>query len=239
MAVVEFNALSVALSGSFSATMIVPENADLPGDPSRAYPALYLFHDLGDDGTFVRKIKNLEALATRCGLFVIAPTVNHSFAMDLPYGAKYGKFAGEELPGICGHLFPLAEGRAMIGGVGWGAYGALTQYLSPAGSFQKCFVMNGRFDIPALYDEVLQGRSPHISQAMLEAVFGNAQGIPSSGFDLYAGKYPKDMQLLIGCEEYCATLEESARLCAGTGKEMLRGPTEESIMEQAVRWLVS
>lgn len=239
MAVVEFNALSVSLSGSFSATMIVPENADLPENASRRYPALYLLHDIGDDDNFIRKIKNLEALASQYGLFIIAPAVNHSFALDLRYGAKYGKFVREELPGICGHLFSLAEERAMIGGVAWGAYSALMQYLTSSGRFQKCFLLNGRFDIAGLYDEAGQGKARHITPAMMEAVFGKAAAIPGSAFDLYARKYEDGMQLLIGCVENNAAFQDSTRLCAKMGGEILCAPTEETILEEAVRWLIS
>lgn len=238
MAVVECNALSVCLSGSFSATMVVPENADMAGEASHKYPALYLLHDLGEDDSFAWKIKNLETLASRYGVFIIAPSVHHSFALDLRYGAKYGKFIGEELPGICNHLYPLSEDRMSIGGIGWGAYGALMQYLSPGSRFQHCLLVNGRFDLAGLYSDALEGKAPQITGAMMDAVFGNEQAVSNRPFDVYQKQYAKELQVLIGCVENHSAARDSVRLGAVMNRDILRGATEESIMEQAISRMV-
>ena len=123
MAVLELNALSTALAGSFSATVIFPDGTGIAQD--RLYPALYFLHDIGGNDTDIRTIKNLQDLSNELGLFIISPSLMHSFGIDLRWGGKYGDFVCRELPGICRHMFPLDESRQYAGGTGGGAYGVV------------------------------------------------------------------------------------------------------------------
>lgn len=235
MAVMELNALSVQLSGSFSATVIMPENEALHQDRCGA---LYLLHDVGEDDTYFRTIKNLEALASRHGLFIIAPSLMHSFGLDLPYGGKYGRFIWEELPGICRHMFPLDPERVFIGGVGWGSYGAAVQAAAHPEVFKKCFGINGRFDIAGLCEAALAGEGlSHLRLSMLEALFAPLEKVRGSNRDLLGSDGTVPKELYIGCPEDSPYLEENAALAQAKGTALHTAPNEEKLFEAALAWL--
>ena len=83
MAILTMNALSVALSGSFSATVILPDR--IP-EGMTSCPALYFIHTVGGSGADIREIRGLQALSNELGLFIICPSLMHSFGLDLPWG---------------------------------------------------------------------------------------------------------------------------------------------------------
>ena len=235
MAVIELNALSVQLSGSFSATVIMPENRALHQDRCGA---LYLLHDVGGDDTDLRTVKNLEALADRHGLFIIAPSLMHSFGLDLPYGGKYGRFVWEELPGICRHMFPLDPEKTFIGGVGWGAYGAAVQAAAHPEVFKKCLCINGRFDIAGLCEAALAGEElPHLSLPMLEALFTPLKQVRGGSRDLLGPDGALPEELYIGCREDSAFLEENAALAKAGRTAVHTAPSEEELFAAAAAWL--
>lgn len=236
MAVLEINALSTALSGSFSVTVIAPENSAL--EESKLYPALYFIHEIGGDDTDIRTVKNLERFASEHGIFVIAPSVMHSFARDLRWGGKYGTFVSKELPGICRHMFPLDADRQYIGGIGSGAYAAYLQAGENPNVFKKCVALDGHFNIPGLCENAARNLPlPHLTPSMVEAVFPDLMAVRGSRLDVFSPEATVPAQLFLGCQEDfvgysgCAELAKIARATLHVAKN------EENLFEAAIRWL--
>lgn len=234
MAVLELNALSVDLSGSFSATVILPENAGLTGD--KTYPALFFLHDIGGNDTDIRTVKGLEALANELGLFIVAPSVMHSFALDLKWGGKYGHFVSKELPEICRHMFPIDRERCYVGGTGWGAYGAVMNAARYPEAFGKCVCVDGRFDVAALAADCLAGKPlPHLRRPNLEALFAPLEQVAGSRFDLLSGGSKLPKALYLACGE--TDMEQTARLAKAAGADIHTGNREKDLYDGALRWL--
>lgn len=235
MAVLEMNGLSTALSGSFSATVIFP---DEPAMNEQSYPALYFLHDIGGNDTDIRTVKNLNQLANELGIFIICPSVMHSFGMDLPWGGKYGDFVSRELPGICRHMFPLDADRQYVGGTGGGAYGACWNAANRPGAFSKCMLVNGRFDAAGLCEAAARGEmAPHLTVPNLEAVFGDLNAVRGSGFDLLCKENPMPAQVFFGCEETFDAAEETMALARRQKTAVYFGASEEDVFEAGLRWL--
>ncbi len=238
MAVLELNGLSTALSGSFSATVIFPENASMAADPDKKYPALYFIHENGGNDTDIRYIKNLERLSSELGIFIIAPSLMHSFARDLRWGGKYGTFVSKELPGICRHMFPLDETRQYIGGTGSGAYAAYLQGAEHPDVFKKCIALDGHYNIPFLCEAAVKGNPlPNLTPAMLEAVFGDLTAVKGTFYDILNEDHIQPPVFFTGCQEDfvgypgCALLAKLNRTALHTAKN------EEDLYEAALRWL--
>lgn len=238
MAVLELNALSTALAGSFSATVIFPENRCVSSD--RRYPALYFLHDIGGNDTDIRTIKNLQKLSSDLGLFIVAPSVMHSFGMDLPWGGKYGDFVSRELPGICRHIFPLDEHRQYIGGVGGGgAYGAVWHAANHPDVFPKCFAFNGRYDAAALCEAAAEGAAvPNLTIANLEAVFGDLKAVRGGGLDVLHPGNPIPKSVFFSCTEDFEAIGDSIAFAKQLKTAVHVGKTEEAVFEAALRFLV-
>lgn len=236
MAVLELNGLSTALAGSFSATVIFPDCQHI--SEGTFYPALYHLHDIGGNDTDIRTIKNLQALSNRLGIFVVAPSVMHSFGMDLPWGGKYGRFVCEELPGICRHLFPLDEKRQYIGGTGGGAYGAVWHAANHPGAFSKCFVWNGHYDAAALCEAAASGTPiSRLTAANLKAVFGDLKAVRGGKMDILAPNASKPQAIYIGCTEDDPDAAPGEALAKRLKVPFHMGKTEEAIFEAGLIWL--
>lgn len=238
MAVLELNALSVALSGSFSATVIMPENSNMQAEPEKRYPALYFLHDIGGNDTDIRTVKNLEKLAAQLGMFIIAPTVMHSFAVNLRWGGKYGTFVSKELPEICQHLFPLEPQRKYVGGTGYGAYAAYLQAAENPDVFEKCIAINGQFDVVAMCSAAAAGKEvPHLDAPMLEAVFGSLNDVKESRFDIFSSNHTVPQSIFIACEDEHEWYEENAALAQRLNTGLHTGQNEDDLYLASLQWL--
>lgn len=236
MAVMELNALSINLSGSFSATVYLPENVAFTSSTPALYPVLYLLHDTGGDETDFRSWKNLERIATEQKLFIVAPGIAHSMGQDLTYGAKYGRFLAEELPGICSHLFPVNPHGATIGGVGTGAYGAVMLALQHPEQFARCITFNGVFDLATLCETALrQTQARGLTVPMLQAVFGPLDAVRGSAKDALfeIARYPQ-AALYLGCEDACPDWEESVQFARQANCPVQMAPCVEMLLQQAL-----
>lgn len=236
MAVLELNALSTALSGSFSATVIFPDRCAME---DRQYPALYFLHDIGGNDTDIRTVKNLEALANGLGIFIICPSVMHSYGMDLQWGGKYGDFFCREMPGICRHMFPLDEHRQFAGGTGGGAYGAYWHAANHPESFAGCVLINGHFAMAALCDAAAEGRPipDTLTAANLEAIFGDLKAVRGSKYDVQCPENPAPQQVFLGCEETFGGISVSADLAKQLKISLHTGKSEEDLFDAGLRWL--
>ncbi len=234
MAILELNALSVDLSGSFSATVLFPENASLT--ECKKYPALFFVHDIGGDDTDIRAVKGLDRLANQYGIFIVAPSVMHSFGLDLPWGAKYGHFLWSELPKICAHLFPLDTARLSVGGVGWGAYGAAYQCAHHPDIFARCAAIDGRFDVAGLCRDCLAGKEiPYLRRPNLEALFAPLEAVTGSDFDLLSGTQPLPREIYLGCTDTDA--DASIRMAKVARCDVHTAFAEYDLYKGALRWL--
>lgn len=235
MAVLELNALSTALSGSFSATVFFPDQPQMGVSP---YPALYFLHDTGGNHTDLRTLHNLEALCNELGLFVICPGVMHSFGMDLPWGGKYGEFVRRELPGICRHLFPLDPCRQYVGGTGSGAYGAYWNAAHHPDCFAKCMLVDGRLDAAGLCEAAARGEEiPHLTPSHLEAVFGDLRAVRGSGLDVLCRGAAVPGALFLGYREEAPALEDGLALAKQHKNTLYLGDSPEAVWEAGLRWL--
>lgn len=236
MAVLELNALSTALAGSFSATVIFPDNTGIAGD--RLYPALYFLHDIGGNDTDIRTVKNLQSLSNELGVFIVAPSLMHSFGMDLPWGGKYGDFVCRELPGICRHMFPLDASRQYVGGTGGGAYGAVWHAATHPDIFPKCFVCNGRYDVAAMCEAAANGAQiPRLSIPNLKAVFGSLKDVRGSKLDVLCPDNPTPKTIFIGCTEDFEAVDDSAAFARQLKTSVHIGKTEEAVFASGLHFL--
>jgi hypothetical protein len=230
MAVIELNALSTALYGSFGATVLTPENSSL--EVGKLYSSLYLLHDLGGDDTDVRDLPFLQRLADEQKVFVIAPAIHHSFAMDLPWGGEYGRFVGEELPGIMRHIFPLSAKSQYIGGTGWGAYGALMQCITYPDAFAGAVLINGQFDVARLCQDSLSEVEKRITPKMLEPYFSPLTEAAESDRQIIDKALELKTWVYMGCSSTDAA-EEMARMAGSVGCAVTEGKTQEELFLKA------
>lgn len=232
MAVLEINALSVYLSGSFSATVFAPESPAL-GDGRKQ--AVILLHDLGGCGDDFRGVKNLESLANQLGVFFVAPTIDHSFGFDLRYGGKFGKFLWEEVPGIFSRMFPIQEQGNRIAGVGTGAYAAWMLSQAHPEQFQGCVLLDGRFDVAALCEQAAAGNPASGTTApMLEAAFGPLEQVRGGEKDPFRPGVIPMGKVFLGCREDCPWQEENQRLSQALEIPLHHAATVEALLSQAL-----
>ena len=236
MAVLDLNALSVALSGSFSATVVLPDR--IP-EGQVSCPALYFIHTVGGNGADIREIRGLQALSNELGLFIICPSLMHSFGLDLPWGGKYGDFVSRELIGICRHVFPLDENRQFIGGAGGGAYGALWHGVYHGDVFKKCITFNARFDVASLCEAVEKGvKVPNLRKPNLTALFGeDLNAVRGSSFDLLRPEAPSPKTMYLGCEEDFTGFDGLEEYGKNHGADVHMAPTREALWAAGLRWL--
>lgn len=236
MAILEWKAFSAALRGKYSATTIFPDRLAADG---RRYPALYFLHDIGGDDTDIRTVKNLEALANELGLFLICPNTMHSYGMDLQCGGAYGTFFCRELPGFCGRLFPLDEGRRFVGGWRGGAYGAYWHAANHPEHFQGCVLINGHYDVAALCDAAVTGRpiSDTLTAADLQAAFGELKAVRGSKYDILRSENPVPQNVFMGCDEDSPGISVSAGFAKQLKIPLYLGKGEEDLFDAGLRWL--
>ncbi|MBR1585674.1 MAG: hypothetical protein IJ662_09055 [Clostridia bacterium] len=230
MAIMQWNALSTCLFGSFEAVTLLPDAALLTGEAGQRYPVLYLLHDNGENPMQFLRMPELEKLCNARQLIICCPWISHSLGHDLRWGGKFGRFAGEEFPGICQHMFPVDNDRAMIGGIGWGAYAACAVALRSPGRFRKIIAFNGCFDLAALGRKLAAGEEdPFLSAPMLQAVAGELTSLAGSEKDLFAHDRPQD-EIWLGCGDE-AHAQDSRRLAEAWGASLYTGSLAQIIAE--------
>lgn len=192
MALIEMNALSTILCGSFSAKVFLPEMDKLQLDDEgyqKKYPVLWLLHSEG--GTALDWLTTpAEKCAVENGIFIIAPDAQHTMGSNMEYGPKYEEFLSKEFPKICRNNFPISEElkKNWIGGVGTGAYGAVKAAIKYPDVFSACIAMDGIFDIDKICKKAIKDEPTGIyhNKASLKAVFGDIWNISGSDHDVYA-----------------------------------------------------
>ena len=191
MAMIEMNALSTVLCGSFSAKVFFPEMDKLglgENDYDKKYPVLWLYHS--DGGSSMDWLCTpAEKCAAENGIFIIAADVQHCLCTNMEYGPKYEEFMVKELPGICRNNLPLSDKPELnwIGGVGTGAYGAVKAALKHPEVFSACIAMDGIYDMGKICERAKQGETVVChNEESLKAVFGDIDHIKGSDNDVFA-----------------------------------------------------
>ena len=250
MATIEMNMLSVITCGSISLRVFCPGMDKLALDDSKhekKYPVLWLLHTDGGAA-----LDFLETPAERCaekyGIFIIAPDQHHALCTDMAFGPRYEHFVNTELLGICRNCLPISEapGDNWIGGVGTGAYGAVTMALKHPETFSRAVAINGVLDMEAVIAKALAGEDTGIchSKASLEAVFGDLAAFPGSENDLYAlAAKGTGSRFCFLWEQDAGVAEENKRLAALVNaevRELEAGADLETCQQSlraAVKWL--
>ena len=210
MAMIQWNALSTSLFGSFEALTLLPDAAVMQETEGRL-PVLYLLHDNGENALQFLRSRELEDICNNKKMAICCPWLLHSFGQDLRWGGKFGNFAAKEFPGICANTFAVDNSRAVISGIGTGAYAACFLARTYPGAFGKAIGFNGRYDMAALFREVKEGEgTDDLAVPMLEAAFGDPDSLAGSAKDLFAGSAPAGA--VLGCAPDFAGAEETRRL---------------------------
>lgn len=122
---------SEALGRRVTFTVLLPELARLAGgEPPRRWPLLYLLHGRSDDHRAWLERSTLPArlyeLAQRGSpLAVVLPDGAISYWADVHPLMRYESYLLDDLDPLLRRTFPVSEGRASIGGLSMGGYGAL------------------------------------------------------------------------------------------------------------------
>ena len=244
MAYIEFNALSVCLGGSFTASVFAPELKDLKKNETldKLYPVLYLIHDDGGDSTDFRGIADIEKMASEYGIYIIAPSISHSFCLDMDYGPEYEKFVAEEFSGICRNMFSVkgyGEG-VYIGGIGTGAYGAAMLAMKHKEMFAKCITLNGQFDVVSMCKKAASGEElPFETPKMMEAIFGPLNEVKDSEKDIFkVVKEHKDISLYMSVDKNSPYYNENVYFAKETGCELKQEDSLSKMLKNAISWLM-
>lgn len=227
MAVVQWNALSTNLFGSFEALTLLP-GAEARRETGERLPVLYLMHDNGENALQFLRDPELEALCEEKKMVICCPWISHSLGQDLRWGGKFGRFAGKEFPEICGHMFPVDQNRAMIGGVGTGAYAAFSLARQYPRSFRNVIGYNGVYDMESLYREAKAGETVHhLTLPMVEAALGSLEEFAAS--EKNASVWEKPEGAAVGCAADWAGEKESRALADRWGIPLHTGTLAQMI----------
>jgi putative tributyrin esterase len=252
MALIEINALSTILCGSFSAKVFLPEMNKLQLDDNgheTKYSVLWLLHNEG--GTALDFMTTpAEKCAVENGIFIIAPDAQHSMGSNMEYGPKYEEFLAKEFPQICRNNLPISDKleKNWIGGVGTGAYGAVKAAIKYSHVFSACIAMDGIFDMDKICKKAINEEPTGIchNKESLEAVFGDIWNISGSDKDVYAlaDKCNAGRFYIAGAKNSEYTQEAIDLATALKEKAVYRETEEDEIdftcmttMKKAVSWL--
>lgn len=118
MSVVTVEMHSAAFDRSLTYTVLAPDAGEPP------FAVLYQLHGHSDDHRAWLYRSNLMRYAARWPLLVVLPSGDNSYYVDAP-GRPFEYFIVDELPLHLSHLFRVRAGKAAIGGLSMGGYGAV------------------------------------------------------------------------------------------------------------------
>ncbi|MBE3576473.1 MAG: esterase family protein [Limnochordales bacterium] len=113
--------LSPALGRHVTYTVLLPEPTAGPGP----YPVLYQLHGASDDHTAWVRLSNLTRYVAGLPLLVVLPDGGLSFWLNFSAHERYEDFLIQDLPEHLQRTFPVRPGKAAIGGLSMGGFGAL------------------------------------------------------------------------------------------------------------------
>ncbi|OBR68888.1 hypothetical protein A7K91_25730 [Paenibacillus oryzae] len=121
MAFMQLDLYSRMLTRQTEIAVVIPER----GEPSAAYPVLWLLHGACDNHSGWWRNTAVELYAEEYGIAVVMPTADLSFYANGPLGRYYDHIAFE-LPELLGGMFPLstAPKDQVVAGLSMGGHGA-------------------------------------------------------------------------------------------------------------------
>lgn len=154
------------------------------------FPVLYQLHGLTDDSLAWTRNSNLVRHARRWPLIVVMPDGGTSFYMNSGPQTRYEDFIVEDLAASVARTFHVRPGKAAIGGLSMGGYGALRLGLRHPDKFCSVWahssaVLSADEAITRYSWESAAARELDIYRVTDEALknTGGAQGLPRLALD--------------------------------------------------------
>lgn len=175
IATVEFE--SAALERHVSYTAILPDTGAPP------FAVLYQLHGYGDDHRAWLHRSNLLRHAAPWPLIVVLPSGENSY-----YTGRFEQLLVRDLPGHVMRHFAAREGRAAIGGLSMGGYGAIRLGLKYPDRYASIFAHSSRLPARAELPELAWARAldgAALDDLDLDALAARAASgnLPQLGFD--------------------------------------------------------
>ena len=191
MAMIEMNALSTVLCGSFSAKVFSQRWTSLDWEKTTTIKNIrycgYITVMVGVPWTGCAPLQ--RSVQQKTESLLSQQMFQHCLCTNMEYGPKYEEFMVKELAGICRNNLPLSDKPELnwIGGVGTGAYGAVKAALKHPEVFSACIAMDGIYDMGKICERAKQGETVVChNEESLKAVFGDIDHIKGSDNDVFA-----------------------------------------------------
>lgn len=150
MGVATIQFMSKALGRRVTYTAIVPEMGAAEGP----YKLLYMLHGKSDDHRGWLYYSNLERYVRSLPFLVVLPDGATSFWMNAGARERYEDFVIEDLDGHVRKTFRVAPGKAAIGGLSMGGYGAMRYGLRYPDKFGSVWAHSSAFFTSEAFAEV-------------------------------------------------------------------------------------
>lgn len=197
VATVEFH--SVAFDRTLAYTAIVPDAGEPP------FAVLYLLHGHSDDHRAWLYRSSLVRHVARWPLLVVLPSGENSYYVDAP-GRPFEWLITDELPLHVARTFHVRPGRAAIGGLSMGGYGALRLALRHPERYASAYAHSARLparaELPSL--PWAQAALAGVDELDVDALAARADraALPALGLDCGV-----DDHLLADSRRFHATLD--------------------------------
>lgn len=198
MSRIEFSYPSKALGYRTTVTAIVPSIdwiemvRGVPAEEfyDRRFPVLWLLHGSSGDNDCWTRFTRLESWAEQNRIAVVMPDCRLSAYSDLDKGPAFYTFLVEELPAVCGAIFPILGDRAgnFIGGLSMGGYGALKAGLRNPDRYSLILNLSGGVDrVMHVNRTIREDRHTGLHNlTAMRATFGDLSRIEGSEHDVFA-----------------------------------------------------
>ena len=131
---------STALDRRVTYSVILPDREHGPGP----FPVLYQLHGRTDDHRAWLEDGNLARHVAKLPLIVVLPDGETSFYADIHPLARFERYIVDDLPQHVRATFHVREGKAAIGGLSMGGYGAIRLGLSYPERYASIFAHSSR-----------------------------------------------------------------------------------------------
>lgn len=171
---------SDTLSRSVEIDVVLPECKA----PETGYPVLFLLHGLTDDHSIWQRRTSIERYADDHHVAVVMPTTRLGWYVNTHAGERYFDYISDELVHAVRRMFPRLSRRrddTFIAGLSMGGYGAMRCALMRPDVFSKTASLSGAMDVTVLVQDPMPLGRPFC----WEDVFGPAENIPGSEYDLF------------------------------------------------------
>lgn len=167
--------MSPALGRHVTYTALLPDPTLGPGP----FPVLYQLHGASDDHQGWIQYANLARYVSRLGLITILPDGGMSFWLNRSPRERYEDFVMDDLANHVGQTFHVKPGKAAIGGLSMGGFGAVYLGLKHPDRFASIWAHSGAF---RTYERLLElgwgedaARTADVA-ALVASVEGDALG---------------------------------------------------------------